>query len=202
MKTLNRLLVLVPVVAAIRKFLTDERRQQLRSTIDGRLPDRIGPVVIREPRGDRRKAIALVGLGTVVGGLIAYFFDPDRGRGRRVKAADMTAARLRRRAESMRKMKVRTENKMHGIAAELSSKAGDGQDINDPTLAHKIESEVLRDFPKGRINVNAEEGRVVLRGALDRPEQIRELEERVRRVPGVREVENLTHLVGSNAPRR
>jgi osmotically-inducible protein OsmY len=58
---------------------------------------------------------------------------------------------------------------------------------------------VLRgpDFPKGKVNVNVENGRVVLRGELDRPEQIKALEAAVAAVPGVREVENLTHLPGS-----
>jgi osmotically-inducible protein OsmY len=67
---------------------------------------------------------------------------------------------------------------------------------DDVTLVHKVESIVFRDptFPKGQINVNAEEGRVFLRGQVDRPELIRELEEAVRRVPGVRGVENRLHL--------
>lgn len=35
---------------------------------------------------------------------------------------------------------------------------------------------------------------VVLRGEVDRPEQIRELEERTKRIRGVRDVESLLHL--------
>ncbi len=64
------------------------------------------------------------------------------------------------------------------------------------TLAHKIESILFRDrdVPKGQININAEEGVVFLRGQVDRPELVGELEARVRAVKGVRAVENLLHL--------
>ena len=67
---------------------------------------------------------------------------------------------------------------------------------DDVTLAHKVESVVFRDrkFPKGRVNINAEQGQVFLRGQLDRPELIHDLEEAVRKVPGVRVVENRLHL--------
>ena len=73
---------------------------------------------------------------------------------------------------------------------------------NDATLAAKVESQVLGhvDLPKGRVNVNAEGGVVVLRGEVDRPELIQELEAKVRKVQGVRDVENLLHLPGTKAP--
>ena len=53
---------------------------------------------------------------------------------------------------------------------------------NDAALVDRVRSESFRDpdVPAGRINVNAEDGVVVLRGELERPEQIRKLEEVVR----------------------
>jgi osmotically-inducible protein OsmY len=72
---------------------------------------------------------------------------------------------------------------------------------NDAVLAHKVESEALRELAS-RINVNAEEGVVVLRGAVGRTEEIDEIEQRVRRVRGVRGVRNLLHLEGTPAPTR
>jgi hypothetical protein len=73
---------------------------------------------------------------------------------------------------------------------------------DDVTLAHKVESVVFRDprFPKGRININAEQGEVFLRGQIARPELIHDLEAAVRKVPGVRDVENLLHLPGTPVP--
>ena len=73
---------------------------------------------------------------------------------------------------------------------------------NDATLAAKVESEVLGhvDLHQGHVNVNAENGIVVLRGQLDSPELIEELVRRVRKVQGVQGVENLLHLPGMEAP--
>jgi hypothetical protein len=52
------------------------------------------------------------------------------------------------------------------------------------------------------ININAEEGVVVLRGMVEQPDQIVEIERRVREVHGVRGVENLLHVNGSPTPTR
>jgi osmotically-inducible protein OsmY len=66
-----------------------------------------------------------------------------------------------------------------------------------------VESHIFRDpeVPQGRINLNVEDGVVVLRGQLERPEQIRHLEASVRKVPGVKGVKNLLHLPGAPAAR-
>jgi hypothetical protein len=61
------------------------------------------------------------------------------------------------------------------------------------TLKEKVESEVLRHdrYPKGKIVVDAIGGVVTLRGTLDSRELIDQLEQEVRKVDGVVEVENL-----------
>jgi osmotically-inducible protein OsmY len=58
---------------------------------------------------------------------------------------------------------------------------------------------VFRDpsIPKGQINVNAENGVVVLRGQVDSPDLIKELEKKARNVQGVRDVENLLQAAES-----
>ena len=73
---------------------------------------------------------------------------------------------------------------------------------DDVTLARKVETEIFRDaeVPKGQINVNAENGVVVLRGEVEEPELIRDLEEKTRNVQGVQEVENLLHTPGTPVP--
>ena len=67
--------------------------------------------------------------------------------------------------------------------------------LDDATLVDKVESIVFRkhDLPKGQININAENGVVFLRGQVDRPELVEALEARVRKVQGVKGVENLLH---------
>ena len=70
--------------------------------------------------------------------------------------------------------------------------------LGDAAITRKVESEIFRDpdVPKGKIDVNAENGVVFLRGEADRPEMIDDLEEQVRKIPGVQGVENLLHLPG------
>jgi hypothetical protein len=183
------------------RLLSNEQREHVKSAVRDKLPEKVGPLIVTERRSARKKSLILLGVGAAVGVLLSYFFDPDRGRGRRAKFRDMSAARARRASDDARKVRIRAENKAQGIKAELSPRPMESPP-SDPTLEQKIRSEVLRDFPKGKVNVNAENGRVVLRGELERPDQIKALESAVANVPGVLEVENLTHLPGASAPRR
>jgi hypothetical protein len=72
-------------------------------------------------------------------------------------------------------------------------------DYDDVTLARKVETEIFRDedAPKGDVNVNAENGVVYLRGKVKNLDQMKELEAGARKVAGVREVNNLLTLPGS-----
>jgi osmotically-inducible protein OsmY len=74
--------------------------------------------------------------------------------------------------------------------------------VDDVTLAQQVESELSREQhpAKGRISVNAANGVVQLRGEVEQPELIDELVQRAHSVQGVREVENLLHLPGQEAP--
>jgi osmotically-inducible protein OsmY len=135
-----------------------------------------------------------------LGALIAYFFDPDNGRRRRVLARDRIPALLRRSSERAGRavkseVKATTKKMAHRTEAEKPQP-------DDATLAHKVETEIFRDadVPKGQINVNAENGKVILRGEVEQPSMIKDLEERTRKVQGVREVENLLHTPGSGVP--
>jgi osmotically-inducible protein OsmY len=73
---------------------------------------------------------------------------------------------------------------------------------DDVTLARKVESEIFRDpdVQKGKIDVNAENGKVVLRGEADSAEMIDELVGKARQVQGVQAVESLLHTPGQPAP--
>jgi osmotically-inducible protein OsmY len=53
--------------------------------------------------------------------------------------------------------------------------------------------------PKGQININAENGVVFLRGQVEDPELVEALEARVRKVRGVKDVENLLHTPKSES---
>lgn len=73
---------------------------------------------------------------------------------------------------------------------------------DDATLKDKVESELFRDEQevKGSISVNAQEGVVQLRGELPSQDLIDALVVRTRQIDGVREVESLLHLPGTEAP--
>lgn len=138
------------------------------------------------------KERSVVPAAAVAGALAAYFFDPDRGRRRRAIARDKTAAtfrKLTRRAgQRARYMEGHIEGAAHAVRPD-----GMRRDVDDVTLKHKIESEVLRDYEPGAVNVNVDDGVAFLRGQLRRPDDVRSLERAVSRVPGIRAVENLVH---------
>ena len=73
---------------------------------------------------------------------------------------------------------------------------------DDQTLVDRVESEIFRNRKeaKGKVNINAEEGVVVLRGELESQDLIEDLVNAVREVDGVRNVENLLHTPGKEAP--
>jgi osmotically-inducible protein OsmY len=138
-----------------------------------------------------------------IGAALAYFLDPDRGKGRRAMAKDRLTKTLRQGSESVKDTARYTASKAEGISQKVTSRNTiDDLEPNDPTLVQKVESEIFRDpeVPKGQININAENGVVVLRGQLDNPDQIRRVEESVRAIPGVEGVENLLHLPDAPAP--
>ena len=145
------------------------------------------------------RLIRYVGLGA----LLAYFFDPENGNRRRALARDRIPALFRRST-------ARVEQAARGVSSEaqaVTKKVKHRKEVEKPqpddvTLARKVETEIFRDedVPKGQINVNAENGKVVLRGEVEKPALIKDLEKRTKKVQGVREVENLLHVPGSKTP--
>ncbi|MBV8220384.1 MAG: BON domain-containing protein [Solirubrobacterales bacterium] len=77
-------------------------------------------------------------------------------------------------------------------------------EMDDVTLARKVETEIFRGAGarKSKVNVNAVDGVVWLRGEVKRPDEIEQLEAQVRAIPEVRGVENLLHLPKTPAPTR
>ncbi|MDP8956232.1 MAG: BON domain-containing protein [Actinomycetota bacterium] len=136
-----------------------------------------------------------------LGAAATYFFDPDRGRTRRIRAKDQTLATFRRIGRRTERLRRATEAETYGLWQKATHRTPADPEPDDATLAHKVESEIFGDpnIPKGKINVNAEDGVVVLRGELDHPEDINSLEARVQKIPGVVDVRNLLHLPGTPA---
>ena len=138
-----------------------------------------------------------------LGAAFAYFFDPDNGRRRRALTRDRVPAAFRGGARRAERLGRNVQSEAYGVAQKAKHMKDEPKpQPDDATLTRKVESEIFRDadVPKGQINVNAENGVVVLRGEVEQPELIKDLEKKTRKVQGVREVENLLHTPGTPAP--
>jgi hypothetical protein len=160
---------------------------------------------LRRARRDRRRLLrfAAPAVPSALGGaLFAYLFDPRNGRRRRHTARDRVLSRARRTERRAFLGARRAQWRAVGAARRAVSARRPKEQPDDVTLAHKVESELFRDpqVPKGRLNVNAEDGVVFLRGVVEDESTIRSLEDAARRIAGVRGVENLLHLPGTPPP--
>lgn len=144
----------------------------------------------------------LLGVG---GGAAAvmYFFDPRMGKTRRTQFAEQVGGMFRKVSREAEQRGRYISGRVEGLQHAVKTAGGSEEPpANDATLADKVESEIVTrlDYPKGSINVNAEEGVVYLRGQVENPDQINDIEKEVRKLAGVRDVANLLHLPGQPAP--
>jgi hypothetical protein len=145
-----------------------------------------------------------VAAGLASGGLV-YLLDPERGRRRRNMLRDRVLARMRRLVRGGRGMWRGAAAETYGVSHRIVHLVPRSTEVaDDETLCQRVESQLFRDrhIPKGDLNINCEHGMVILRGELDSPMEIAELEERVRRIAGVRGVQNLLHPRGTPAPNK
>src|SRR5256714_7963273 len=132
----------------------------------------------------------LFALAGAIGAALAYFFDPDNGRRRRSIARDKLGKYVRQTGRQAQDAGAQAQG-LKAKATHVSETPKPQPD--DVTLARKVETEIFRDagVPKGKINVNAENGKIVLRGEVDSDEMIDDLVSKARKVQGVQDVENL-----------
>ena len=180
-----------PRARALRGTAADRTRQTRK---------RVGYWIAGEEPPKRRLGAALG--GAALGAAAAFFLDPRNGRRRRALARDWIAARARglgrRTARAGRGVGARAA----GVGERVIRQRGSVAPANDPTLEQKVQSEVFLglDLSSKEISIMAVNGVVSLRGAVDRPDLITAIEERVRAIDGVRDVENQLHLTGTPAP--
>jgi hypothetical protein len=134
--------------------------------------------------------------------VLEFFLDPRSGKRRRRLLRDRTRGAARRGRRRFQRQTHYETGKLVGLAHAIARRNPNAPELDDVSLVRKVESELFRDrsVPKGQISINADRGIVVLRGALDDPDQIHRIEAAVRRIAGVRDVENLLHPSGSPAP--
>jgi gas vesicle protein len=146
--------------------------------------------------------LAVGALGAAIGAVAAFLFDPQRGRARRAQLLDRGAAWARDAGRELDRSARELSSTVEGKVAALRAGENQARMPNDASLAMKVESELFRDteVPKGDVNVNVEQGVVVLRGEVADAAASERLEKAARAIPGVWEVENLLHLPGEPAP--
>jgi hypothetical protein len=145
-------------------------------------------------------SIGAVGAGALA---LGYFFDPEQGRGRRLRLAGHTrhiartgATRIRRRATYIsHTVRMRRSHLKHGFPPKP---------VEGRVLLDRVESELFTDpkIPHGRLNLEVEGAVVVLRGQLDSEMDIERVEADVRRIPGVEDVRSFLHVTGTPAPNK
>jgi osmotically-inducible protein OsmY len=141
--------------------------------------------------------------GAAVGAAAAYFLDPEGGARRRHMTRDQAISKVKSGAGDAAGTAKQAAGKARGaVHTATPSMPGRGEAPDDVTLARKVETEIFRaaDAPKGTISVNAENGVVFLRGVVDQRDWIDRLAADAQRVDGVKEVRNLLHLPGTEAP--
>jgi osmotically-inducible protein OsmY len=144
--------------------------------------------------------------GGVAGALAAYYFDPDRGHSRRTTTRDQLFGKARDVGRKAERAGRALEAEAEGAYMRLTHRTPEtpADEYDDVTLTRKVESELFAsdDFPKGSININVVDGVVELRGQVRTPDDIKAIEERVRKIHGVEDVHNLLHLPKRPAPNK
>ena|SRR6187431_1964790 len=137
--------------------------------------------------------------GMVLGAGIAYLFDPESGKGRRAKLIDR-AGRLLRVVTHLAARKTRfAAGRLRGLSAPLRQDEAP-RATDDGTVLQRIRSEALRDvgLSTSEVDVTVADGVATLRGEVGSASLVDDLVDRVRLVPGVRDVDAMIR-VGSGS---
>jgi osmotically-inducible protein OsmY len=142
-------------------------------------------------------------VASALGAAASYFFDPEKGAGRRAQARGQFDSILRRSRRNAQRTAMQLQDRVGGRIAQVQH-ARDERDNDDLTVLDRVESEVFgsHGFPKDRINADVVDGRLTLRGQLDSEAQISMVIQAAGAVPGVVDVISFLHLPGTPAPNK
>jgi len=141
--------------------------------------------------------------GVAAGAAAAHFFDPDNGTRRRSGLREKAGSKARSGAGHAATTASRAADKAKGAVSTATPSIGDRiEDVDDVTLARKVETEIFRaaDAPKGEVSVDVQAGVVYLRGMVADDAWRDRLADEAAKVDGVEDVKNLLHRPGTPAP--
>ncbi len=136
-----------------------------------------------------------------IGAGLMFFLDPQHGNRRRKTLVDRAGGWFRRGVRAGGQAGRAVSSEAYGVKQKVVHRKEEEKDLDDVTLARKVETEIFRDedAPKGQVDVNVVDGVVYLRGEVQE-DMIKDLEQAARKVGGVKAVENLLHTPGTPAP--
>jgi hypothetical protein len=193
-----------------RRMAKDQLGQPSQRQLIVRLPVQM-PAPARRPAGRTGRAPAWMAAGGALAGCglgaaCMYWFDPDRGRSRRVRFRSHTRAALRRRARRARDGTSRQAHFLQGrLKGAAMRAAGHGRyhPGSDVDLREHLR-QVIHSLPvsTGDVTVDVCAGRASLRGQVDSPEDQQLIRTAVAKCPGVDDVDDFLHLPGTPAPNK
>ena len=127
-----------------------------------------------------------------VGFAIGHYFDPQLGGERRAALRHHAGSAVHRVARSVNARNPELGGRLHRQASRIAG----------TTTDEELAAKVLDALPswRGLCAIEANNGVVIIRGEVNRVEDILAVEVDVRGVDGVREVLNLLHVEGTPAP--
>jgi osmotically-inducible protein OsmY len=139
--------------------------------------------------------------GAAAGAAATHFLD----RRRRNELRDQAVSTVKAGASQAASAASQAADKAKGaVATAKPSVPGSHriEDVDDVTLARKVETEIFRDAeaPKGDVSVDVQAGVVYLRGTIADDTWIERLADGAKKVDGVKGVKNLLHRPGTPAP--
>jgi osmotically-inducible protein OsmY len=143
--------------------------------------------------------------GAAVGAVATHFLDPDSGRKRRNQLRDQAASKASAAASQAGSTATHAAAKAKGaVVGATPSVPGRHRidDVDDVTLARKVETEIFRDAdaPKGDVSVDVQAGVAYLRGTVADQAWIDRFADEATKVDGIKGVKNLLHRPGTPAP--
>lgn len=127
--------------------------------------------------------MAAVGVGSA---LVAYLFDPERGKGRRARLNDQTRSRFRKIQAAARQQIKFQSNRLKGLAHELKPDSP-SVDLDDDLIRQKIKSEVMGPAQLANVEIDVRDGIVTIAGDLE-DSQYHGLVREIAKVAGVESV--------------